>query len=152
MAVSTSVTTGSLALETLDGIVESLDHAERCRSWNANPLHQMQAGRRRAERFSRAYQMRAAMCSNAAQSARWRARQGIAPLTAEEAQRYVTLEDIRGPLGGPLPYSLRGRIYRAWCMDVLIGVARWLDDPAWADRLDVELDARLAAERRRANG
>lgn len=149
---STSVTTGSLTLETLDGIVDPLDYAERCRSWNANPLHQMQAGRRRAESFSGAYQAQAAMCSNAAQSAHWRARQGIAPLTAEEAQRYVTLEDIRGPLDCPLPYPVRVRIYRAWCMDVLIGVVRWLDDPAWADRLDAELDAQLAAERRQANG
>ena len=41
-----------------------LDLAERCRSWNADRAHQVDAGRARARRFTLAYQQ---ACGHAAQ-------------------------------------------------------------------------------------
>jgi hypothetical protein len=57
----------------------------------------------------------------------WRAGQGLAPLSAEAAVRYVTSEDIRGPLGLPLLAALRAEVYTARCAGQLVGMATWLE-------------------------
>lgn len=86
----------------------------QCQRWNADPAHQSAAGQ----------------ASFAAFSARWRAEQGLAPLTRDVVRRYVTPNHIRGPLGMPLPARIREAIHRAWCAGYLVGVAAWLsDDP-----------------------
>ena len=84
------------------------------------------AGRARAGQFTHEYQVQAGHQSYSAFSARWRAWQGLPPLSAEAVQRYVTIEDIHGPLGKELPAVLRAEIYQAWCSGRLVGVATWL--------------------------
>jgi hypothetical protein len=101
--------------------------AERCLAWNSDLAHQRLAGRARARQFTRDYQTQAGQCSFSAFSARWRAEQGLAPLSVEATERYVTIEDIRGPLGQPLPASARAAIYATWCTGRLVGVAEWLE-------------------------
>jgi hypothetical protein len=92
-------------------------HARRvyqCQRWNTDPAHQSAAGH----------------ASYTAFSARWRAGQGLPPLTVEAVCRYVTPEHIRAELGILLPSRLQETIYRAWCAGVLLPVAAWLsDDP-----------------------
>jgi hypothetical protein len=39
----------------------------------------------------------------------------------------VTIEDICGPLGQPLPAVLRAQVYVAWCTGQLISVVTWLE-------------------------
>jgi hypothetical protein len=86
----------------------------QCQRWNADPTHQSAAGQ----------------ASFTAFSARWRAEQGLAPLTVEAARRYVVPEQIRGPVGALLPERFQQLIYRAWCAGLLLGVEAWLsDDP-----------------------
>lgn len=103
----------------------TMRRAYQCRTWNADPDHQRQAGH----------------ASFAAFSARWRASSGLVPLSAEAVRRYLTPEHVRGPLGALLPARLRGEIYRAWCAGHLLPVEAWLtDEPApdpegrWARR------------------
>jgi len=85
----------------------------QCRGWNADAEHQALAGR----------------ASWAAFSARWRAGQGLPPLSVEDARRYVS-PDMIGHLGMPLPSELRAAIHRAWCAGQLLGVPAWLaNDP-----------------------
>ena len=73
----------------------------QCRGWNADPAHQIAAGRARAARFTHEYQSEAGHTAFAAFSARWRASQGLPPLSADDARKYVTPEMIRD-LGRPL--------------------------------------------------
>jgi hypothetical protein len=84
----------------------------QCARWNADHAHQVAAGRASWDAFS----------------ARWRASTGLAPLTVEAARRYVTSEQIRGPLGTFLPEALRAAVHRAWSAGLLVGVAAWLAD------------------------
>jgi hypothetical protein len=91
-----------------------LQRVYQCQRWNADPVHQSAVGH----------------ASYTAFSARWRAGQGLAPLTVEAARRYVTQEHIRAELGILLPTRLQETIHRAWCAGVLLPVAAWLrDDP-----------------------
>jgi hypothetical protein len=100
----------------------------QCLGWNADHAHQVRAGKARAQQFSTAHQQAAGFASFAAFSARWRAAQGLAPLSAEAAGKYLTPDQIRGPLGLPLPGEVQATIYRAWCAGVLVGVLAWCDD------------------------
>jgi hypothetical protein len=100
--------------------------AEQCLAWNSDPAHQRLAGQARARQFSREYQVQAGQQSFSAFSARWRARQGLAPLSVEAAVRYVTIEDICGPLGESLPAAMRAQVYAAWCTGRLVSVTAWL--------------------------
>jgi hypothetical protein len=98
--------------------------------WNADRSHQVAAGKARARRFTLVHQRAAGNASWDAFSARWRAGQGIAPLSAEAARKYVTPGQICGPLGVPLSPALQATIHRAWCVGQLVGVLAWLcDDP-----------------------
>jgi hypothetical protein len=45
----------------------------------------------------------------------------------EAARRYVTIEDICGFLGQPLPAALRAQVYVAWCTSQLISVVTRLE-------------------------
>ena len=129
-----------------DGSVDSGEarfarQAAQCREWDADPDHQRQAGRARAARgFTRAWQQAAAHARNDQLAAVFRAEQGLPPLNPEWVRRYVTPEQIRDPFGRPLPEALQARIYRAWCAGSCYGVACWLNDPAWADAVEAELD------------
>ena len=95
--------------------------AEQCLDWNTDPAHQRLAAHARARQFTHASQAQAGHCSYAAFSARWRAGQGLAPLSVEAAVRYVTIEHIRGPLGQLLPAAVRAQVYEAWCTGRLGG-------------------------------
>lgn len=114
--------------------------AARCQEWNADRDHQRMAGKVRAQAFTSAYQSVAAHAQQTQFSARWRAEQGLPPLSAAAVQRYLTPTLIRGPLGRPLDADLQVRIYRAWCAGYLYGVALWLNQPTWAAELDAALD------------
>lgn len=107
--------------------------AEQSLDWNSDLAHQRLAGQARARQFTGDYQAQAGHRAYAAFSARWRAGHGLAPLSVEAAVRYVTIEEIRGPLDQPLPAALRVAVYAAWCTGRLVGVAIWLqhghDDP-----------------------
>ncbi len=82
----------------------------QCARWNRDPAHQIAAGHASWDAFS----------------ARWRASGGLAPLSVHAAQRYVTPDMIRAPLGVLLPERLRVEIHRAWCVGQLFGVEAWL--------------------------
>jgi hypothetical protein len=102
----------------------------QCLGWNTDHDHQVLAGQARAQQFTPEYQQAAAFASWAAFSARWRASQGLGPLSAEAVRKYLTPEQIRGPLGLPLRPDLQATIYRAWRAGELRHVAAWLgDDP-----------------------
>lgn len=116
------------------------DRALQCQEWNADSAHQLMAGKVRAQAFTREYQAAAAHAQQTQFSARWRAEQGLPPLSAAAVQRYLTPQLIRGPLGRALDADLQARIYRAWCAGYLYGVALWLHQPAWAAELDAALD------------
>jgi hypothetical protein len=105
--------------------VQHLEQLRRrqCRGWNADYAHQVMAGQ----------------ATFAAFSARWRAEQGMAPLSAEAVRKYLRPELIRS-LGAPLPPALQARIYRAWSHSYLYGVLRWIHEPAWAREVDAALD------------
>jgi len=94
--------------------LDRLRRAHQCATWNADHSHQVSAGHASWDAFS----------------ARWRASTGLPPLSAEAVRRYVTPEQIRGPVGALLPAALRATIHRAWRAGLLVGVAAWLaDDP-----------------------
>jgi len=96
------------------GCLDRLRRAHQCATWNADHSHQVSAGHASWDAFS----------------ARWRASTGLPPLSAEAVRRYVTPEQIRGPVGALLPAALRATIHRAWRAGLLVGVAAWLaDDP-----------------------
>ena len=103
-----------------------LSPSEQCLQWNGDHEHQRMAGQARARQFTRDYQVQAGCRSFSAYSARWRASQGLAPLSADAVVRHVTIEDIHGPLGKELPAVLRAEIYQAWCSGRLVGVDTWL--------------------------
>jgi len=84
----------------------------QCARWNEDRAHQVAAGQANWDAFS----------------ARWRAGQGLPPLSVEAARRYVTAEMIRGPVGALLPEALRAVVHRAWCAGLLVGVSAWLAD------------------------
>ncbi len=114
--------------------------AERCRAWNANHAHQVSAGRAGAAEFTIEYQRRAGHAAWNAFSAKFRAQQGLAPLSAEAVCRYLAPKGICY-LGSPLASAIRERIYRAWSADDLRYVPVWLcDEPPhdphslWAQR------------------
>lgn len=123
-----------------------LRRSVQCHIWNTDRAHQVAAGKARAAQFTPASQAAAGHASFATFSARWRAEQGIAPLTAIDAQRYITPDMIRSLIGVPLSPVLQETIWRAWCAGQLLGVEAWLsddDDPPpdpqglWADVLDM---------------
>lgn len=101
----------------------------QCQRWNADPAHQSAAGH----------------ASFTAFSARWRAGQGLPPLTVEAARRYVTPEHLRAMLGILLPSRLQETICRAWHAGMLLPVAAWLDDdpPPEPDGLWASLSTEL---------
>jgi hypothetical protein len=122
-------------------VSRSREHlAERCRAWNANHARQVSAGRARAAELTVEYQRRAGNAAWNAFSTRFRAQQGLAPLSAEPIGRYLAPEDVRY-LGSPLAPALRERTYRAWSASDFRHVSAWLrDDPPhnphglWAQR------------------
>jgi hypothetical protein len=62
-------------------------------------------------------------------SARFRAHQGLAPLSVGAVRRYLSADDICH-LGMSLTRDLQELIYRAWCAGDLRHVIDWLgDDP-----------------------
>jgi|GEM_PF-5929206 len=103
----------------------------QCCGWNQDTAHQAHAGRARAATFTTAYQRMAGQASFAACSARWRAVQGLPPLHAEDARRYLRPEHLHH-LGLPLPSALRTRILAAWQAGDLRAVPSWLP-PTSAD-------------------
>ena len=100
---------------------------DQCNGWNSDPDHQRVAGQARARQFSHEHQVEAGHHAFSAYSARWRAGQGLPPLSVEAVVRYVTIEDIRGPLGQELPAVVRAEIYQAWCDGHRVSVAAWLE-------------------------
>ncbi len=104
-----------------------LSRVLQCRGWNADHGHQVMAGH----------------AAFAAFSARFRAEQGMAPLSADDARRYVQPDMIRS-VGAPLPPELQARIHRAWCHGYLYGVLRWIYEPAWAARVDEQMEQEAA--------
>jgi hypothetical protein len=104
---------------------EHLEQLRRrqCKGWNASRAHQVMAGQ----------------ATFAAFSARWRAEQGMALLSAEAVRKYLRPELIRS-LGVPLSPELQVRIYWAWSHGYLYGVLRWIHEPAWAREVDAALD------------
>ncbi len=88
---------------------DRLRRVHQVKRWNRDQAHQAAAG----------------LASYTAFSARWRATQGIAPLTAAAARRYVTPDMIRQPSGMPLASATKEAIYQAWCGGRLYGVLWW---------------------------
>jgi hypothetical protein len=106
-------------------------HVAQCQQWNADVAHQAMTGKARAAHFTSASQSAAGHARFAAFSARWRARQGLAPLLAEDVRRYVTPAVICSPLGITLPLALQQTIWQAWCSGRLLSVdASLSDDPS----------------------
>lgn len=97
----------------------------QCAAWNTDKAHQRAAGKARAARFTIEHQRAAGHASFSAQSAKWRAHQGLAPLDSESAAKYLTVEDVRH-LARPVAPAIAQAVYRAWCAGQLIGVAAWL--------------------------
>jgi hypothetical protein len=62
-----------------------------CQGWNAERAHQVRAGKARAQQFTTAHQRAAGQAAFTAFSARWRAAQGLAPLSAEAVGRYLLM-------------------------------------------------------------
>lgn len=113
--------------------------AAQCRAWNATRGHQVAAGKARAAQMTQDERSAFGHAAFAAFSARFRAVQGLPPLSADAARRYLTPRDIRR-LGMPLAPHLAETIHRAWCAGQLFPVSAWLsDDPPvdphglWAD-------------------
>jgi hypothetical protein len=61
--------------------------SDQCLQWNSGPEHQRLAGQARARQFTREHQAQAGQSSYVAVSARWRAGQGLAPLSLDAALR-----------------------------------------------------------------
>ena len=114
------------ALERLAADASEL-RAMQCREWNADHQHQVLAGQARAQQFTPEYQAAAGHASFAAFSARWRAQQGLCPLSVNDLLRYVTPADICA-LGDPLPPHLQDAMYIAWASGDPRDVYQWLRD------------------------
>jgi hypothetical protein len=109
--------------------------AVQCRAWNATRAHQVAAGKARAARMTQDERSAFGHAAFAAFSARVRAVQGLPPLSAAAAQRYLAPRDIRR-LGMPLAHitpPLAETIHRAWCAGQLFPVSAWLSDEPPAD-------------------
>jgi hypothetical protein len=104
----------------------------QCRAWNATRTHQVAAGKARAAQMTQDERSAFGRAAFSAFSARFRAVQGIPPLSAAAAQRYLTPRDIRR-LGMPLAPHLAESIHRAWCAGQLFPVSAWLSDDPPAD-------------------
>lgn len=106
------------------------DAALRCRAWNADRAHQRAAGQARAATgFTHEHQEAAGHCSFAAFSARYRASQGLRPLSGEWVRRYVTPDMIR-LVARALSPEIQQRVWDAWVGGDPRGVVALLD--AWA--------------------
>jgi len=108
--------------------LDRIRRVHQCATWNAGQVHQPAAGHASWDAFS----------------ARWRAGQGLPPLSIGAARRYVTPEVIRAPVGALLPAALREAVHRAWSAGLLVGVSAWLADAhptepdgPWAERRPV---------------
>jgi hypothetical protein len=112
---------------------DRLRRVHQVRQWNADHAHQVMAGHASFEAFS----------------SRWRAGQGLAPLSAEAVRRYLNPEHIRSALGVVLPAALQETIYRAWCAGELVGVSAWLsaDPPPEPDGLWATLARAIPLDR-----
>jgi hypothetical protein len=106
--------------------------AVQCRMWNATRAHQVAAGKARAAQMTQEERSAFGHAAFSAFSARFRAVQGLPPLSAAAAARYLTPHDIRR-LGLPLAPPLAETIYCAWCAGQLFPVAAWLSDEPPAD-------------------
>lgn len=116
----------ALPLETLVRLCNDHLAARRqamCRARDADPAHQRTAGIARGAGRTRADQSAAGHASQTAFSARWRAEQGLAPLSTAAVRRYLTPDLIKF-LGQPLPMTVQQQIYDAWCA----GDPRHVDD------------------------
>lgn len=91
---------------------DRMRRVHQVKRWNRDHTHQTAAG----------------VASFTAFSARWRASQGIAPLMAAAARRYVTPPMIRQPSGAPLASATQAAIHQAWCAGKLYGVLWWTPD------------------------
>jgi hypothetical protein len=98
-----------------------------CRQWNAEHAHQVATGKARAAQMTHEERIAFGHATFDAFSARFRAVQGLPPLSTTAAQRYLTPEHIRR-LGMLLPPPLAETIYRAWCTGQLLPVSAWLCD------------------------
>ena len=92
--------------------VSSASRAAQCRTWNALRVHQVAAGRARAAQMTQEERRAFGHAAFSAFSARFRAVQGLPPLSAAAAQRYLTPHDVRR-LGLPLTPHLAETIHRA---------------------------------------
>ena len=97
----------------------------RCQGWNADRTHQVLAGKARAQQFTTAYQQAAGHAAWDAFSARWRALQDLAPLSAQAGRKYLTPDLICGSLGLELQPALQQSIYQARCAAYLRHVTAW---------------------------
>ena len=88
--------------------------AMQCPEWNADHQHQVLAGQARAQQFTPDYQAAAGHASFDAFSARWRAQQGLCPLSVNHLLLYVAPSDICGPLGQWLSPHVQEAVYAAW--------------------------------------
>ncbi|SRR5579875_650992 len=102
---------------------DRLRRMAQVRRWNRDPVHQAMAGRASFDAFS----------------ARWRAQQGLATLSADAARRYVTPDMIR-LLGHEIDPQTRQTIYRGWCQGWLYGVPWWTPErlAAFASEQDAQ--------------
>ena len=115
-----------------DSSAASDARAAQCRKWNATRTHQVAAGKARAAQMTQDERSAFGHAAFSAFSARFRAVQGLPPLSAAAAQRYLTPRDIRR-LGMPLAPPLAETIYCAWCSGQLFSVSAWLSDDPPAD-------------------
>jgi hypothetical protein len=115
-----------------DSAVASDSRAAQCRNWNATRAHQVAAGKARAAQMTQEERSAFGHAAFSAFSARFRAVQGLPPLSTAAAQRYLTPRDIRR-LGLPLAPDLAETIHRAWCAGHLLPVSAWLSDESPAD-------------------
>jgi len=112
--------------------VYSEARAAQCRMWNATRAHQVAAGKARAARMTQDERSAFGHAAFDAFSARFRAVQGLPPLSADAAARDLTPRDSRR-LGMPLAPHLAATIHRAWCAGQLFPVSAWLSDDPPAD-------------------
>jgi hypothetical protein len=108
------------------------ERTSRCQKWSAVHAHQVAAGKARTAQMTREERSVYGHATFDAFSARFRAQQGLPPLSAVTALRYLTPEHIRR-VGMPLAPPLSETIYRAWCAGQLLPVSAWLDDYPPAD-------------------
>jgi hypothetical protein len=112
--------------------VASDARAAQCRTWNATRTHHVAAGKARAAQMTPKEWVAFGHAAFAAFSACFRAVQGLLPLSAAAARRYLTPRDIRR-LGMPIASPLAETIHRAWCAGQLFPVSAWLSDDPPAD-------------------